>query len=321
MSKKLLVVWLCYLLCSLFFAIISGCTMSRENMPAVEGETITQLVATVAPTNTFKITATLRPTSTDVPQTSPPTSTTFLPTPSLTATLTYEKEVVVLAELMQKNGGCELPCWWGVVPGESNLEIIKADFTQKGLLVGSNSIGINGGYVVSVEFDTEEGIVQAISVRSSFLTDIHNRNAFLSGWQRYSLMNILSRHGVPSRVLVYHPFAFDSGGGSAYHLLVFYEDSGIVIEYRGEADQLNGDRFRTCPDLSNVGSIKLLLYQPHQVENVVEIVLPLESIDYIASPETVYDVISWQQATGTSIEDFYETFRNAESGTCFEFSS
>jgi hypothetical protein len=92
------------------------------------------------------------------------------------------------------------------------------------------------------------------------------------------------------------------------------------MEYRGYAEQLNGLHFRVCPYLNEIWSIDFFLYQPDQIDNVVEKVLPPGSISYIAGPETVYELISWQAATGTSLESFYETYRSSTPQSCFEFS-
>lgn len=321
MSIRNLTIEVCYLLLSLVFLIMVGCTTNTGSIQPNEVETPTQTETATIPTKAPEATETPRSTPTQIPPTLTQTPTAAPSTPLPTATLTREEEGAILAELMQTNGDCELPCWWGIMPGESSLETTRENFAEKGLGVESNWVGINGGYVVSAQFEVEDGIIQAINVGSDYLTGVNDRSAFLSGWQRYSLMNILSRHGVPSRVLVYHPFQFDPGGGPAYHLLIFYEEVGIVVEYRGSVEQLNGDHFRACPDLTNVGSIELLLYPPGQVENVVERVLPPDNIDYIAGPETVYDLISWQEATGTSLESFYETYSTPEEGACFEFST
>jgi hypothetical protein len=105
----------------------------------------------------------------------------------------------------------------------------------------------------------------------------------------------------------------------AYHLLVFYEELGVEIDYIGSVELLGENRYRACPDMADIWSVHLFLYQPDYVEVVVERILPASSISYIDDVETVHETISWQQAIGTTLESFYETFRATESITCFEF--
>jgi hypothetical protein len=241
-------------------------------------------------------------------------------------TLSAAEESALLSELLATNGGCELPCWWGIVPGETNVDTARNDLTSKGFRWGEdNSAGMRvaDDFGVFIEFEIEGAIIQSIGASGGYLTGTKDSlaysRAFARGWQRYSVAGMLNRHGIPTRVLVYSPFRADPGGGPSYHLLVFYESLGIEIEYRGNAEQINGGRYRACPDLEDIWEIGLFLYQPDRVDNVVERVLPAESVSYIAGPETGYEKISWEQATGTSLQFFYDTFRTTDNDMCIDF--
>jgi hypothetical protein len=243
-------------------------------------------------------------------------------TPTITPapTLTVEEESEFLRELMATNGGCELPCWWGIMPGETKVETAREQLVAMGaswLEDNYASIGVNWG--LSIQFEVSGGLVQSMNIGSSYTSGVIDRESFTEGWRRYSLMEMLNRHGVPTRVLVCLPFRADPGSGPSYHLLVFYENLGIEIEYRGGAEQLDGRRYRACPDLEEIREIGLFLYQPDQVGDVVERILPPESVSYMAGPDGVYELISWQQTAGSSLESFYETFSAQEERACFEF--
>lgn len=319
-----------HLLLLLVIPIVTGCLPSEDEIQTVETETSIPSETAVASTSSPDSQVTIRPTSTIVVPTFTPTTVTELPTaspiPLSTATLTFEEKSEILAELMRTNGGCELPCWWGIVPGETNLEEIGTGFAERGFRVGATSIGMRGAddFGVFMEFDIEGTIIQSIHVGGDYLTDMEESSAyshaFAQGWQPYGLEAVLSAYGAPTQVLIYSPFQADPGGGPSYHLLVFYENLGIEIEYIGSAEQLDGSRYRACPDLNDIWQIGLFLYQPSQVDNVVERVLPPESVSFIAESETVYDLISWQEATGSSLDYFHETFSTLEDA-CFEFSN
>jgi len=60
---------------------------------------------------------------------------TLTPLPSQTATLTkiptltplptyisYEEDIRAFNKLLRTNGGCQLPCWWGITPGETTWD-------------------------------------------------------------------------------------------------------------------------------------------------------------------------------------------------------
>ncbi len=261
------------------------------------------------------------PTSTFVPDTPMPTPIPFTatPRPTPTATLTHEQIDANLSELMLTNGGCELPCWWGIVPGETPLDLARENLATLGAsIVGSSSLSMGVDWGMFVEFEVSNSIIQTMDIYSSYISSRLDRDKYTNGWQPYSLMDVLDHYGLPTRVLVYYPFSADPGQPS-YHLLVFYEGLGIEIDYLGNVEILGEDHYLACPDMADIRRVQLLLYQPGQVDNVVERILPASSISYIADPETVHEAISWQQTTGTTLESFYETFHNHEANACFEF--
>ncbi|MCP5303794.1 MAG: hypothetical protein H7A03_11755 [Pseudomonadales bacterium] len=285
------------------------------------------LTATILPTNTpslpsptYTIPAITTPTAvpdTPTPTAIPPTAT---PKPLPTATLTSEQIDANLTELMLTNGGCELPCLWGIVPGKTSTESAREGLTALGAsFVDSTYASFFGiGWGAAIEFEISNDIVQTMNMGGSYASSRMDRDKYTQGWQPYSLTAVLDHYGLPTRVLVYKPFQADPGQPS-YHLLVFYEDSGIQIDYRGSVEILSDDHYYACPDMSDIWDVHLFLYQPGEVDNVVERILPASGVSYIADSETVHDVISWPQATGTSLESFYETFRMPEANACFEF--
>lgn len=281
----------------------------------------TRVGETSVPTATTDI-ATYAPESTSAIEIEPATVTS-----EPLSTLTPDEKTRLLFEILQPSSTCRLPCWWGIVPGETSLAAVKDNLAQKGFRVGSNSVGMRGrdNFGVFLEFEMENDTIEVIRATGDYLTGAEDSEeysrTFAAGWYSYGLSNMLDRYGAPTQVFVYSPFQADLSDGPAYHLLVFYENLGIVIEYVGNAKHLGDQRYQACPTLREIWNIKLLLYQPDHLSNVLEKVLPRESIAYIDDPETVYERISWQAATGANLQFFYDTFRSAESGVCFEFST
>lgn len=286
-------------------------------------------------TRTATATSTRQPTKTPVPPTLTPSPTnTLTPEPTPTLTLTNEQKADNLRRLMTENGGCELPCWWGIVPGETNFAMIPELFVPQGLvgvkelsqlfvilkqermvwLEGGIELHARGaGSSIGVQFEVENDIIQSIKVRGGKANE-----EFVDDWGHYSLDQVLTRYGVPSQVFVYngrqaHP------GPAYYRLLLFYETIGVAIDYAGIAQHPIDGKSQVCPDLSQVSLINLFLYQPGKVDNVVELVLPPQEVDFVISSGTVYDLIKWEQSVGTSLEAFHETFKDGDSNNCFEF--
>jgi hypothetical protein len=171
-----------------------------------------------------------------------------------------------------------------------------------------------------MDFEVDSDIVTALTITSS-LTEGDDRTVYAENWRNFEPSAFVKRHGPPEEVYVYHPFQFDSGGGPAFHILVSYEDQGFVIEYWGAAEHLGESRYRACPMLANIGAIRLPLFQPGTRADVISGILPPDSISHIAGPDRVYDLISWEGATGTNLDAFYHLFNAERSEICFEFAS
>ena len=304
----------------------NGTQVNETKTPEQVAESII-LTATIPPTNPP---STPSPPHTSVPDTATPTAVlhtaTLIAIPNTatstlmpTATLTNDQIDANLTELMLTNGGCELPCWWGIAPGETSLNSARKSLTALGAsFFGSTYASFGIAWGAGIEFEVSNGIVQTLKIGGSYISNTDIREKYAQGWQPHSLPAILDRYGLPARVMVYRPFQADPGQPS-YHLLIFYEDSGIQIDYRGNVEMLGDDHYFACPNMTDIWSIHLFLYQPVQVDNVVERVLPASGLGYIADGQNVHEVISWPHATGTSLESFYETFRTVESNACFEF--
>jgi hypothetical protein len=315
---------------------MASCAPTAESTTPWATQTVVMMATTAVPTETATVTVTatstltlVRPTSTPVPPTLTATPTVELPTATITplptATRTEEEEQAMLVELIQTNGGCELPCWWGIIPGNSPLETVKGELAERGFWVEGvwAGIGTANDFGVFLEFEVEGNIIQSIGAGGGYLTGTEEESAysqaFAQGWQPYEIDAVLSRYGSPTRVFIYHPFQADPGSGTPFHLILFYEALGFVIEYGGLGEQVSGGHLRVCPYLSDIFRIELFLYQPGRIDNIVETILPPSSISYIADPETVYELISWQTATGSSLESFYETYSQATVESCFTF--
>lgn len=308
--------------------ILTSCNNDIEGIQTKELMTPEMVVST--PTSTATIPPTNPPhtpqpthTHTPIPDTPTPTAIplTDTPMPQPTATLTNEQISENLTKLMMKNAGCQLPCWWGIMPGETPLDLARENLATLGAsIVGSSSLSMGVvDWGLFMEFEVSDSIVQSMNISSGYNNSGRiDRDKYTNGWQPFQFMAVLERYGIPTRVFVYYPFTADHSV-PAYHLLVFYEELGIEIDYIGSVEILVENRYRACPDMADIWKVHLFLYQPDHEEDVVERILPASSIIYIDDVETVHETISWQQATSTTLESFYETFRVTESTICFEF--
>ncbi|MFT3893686.1 MAG: hypothetical protein QM730_18815 [Anaerolineales bacterium] len=105
---------LCILL-SLF-----GCSIAHKNLPS------TTAAITSMPSIMSAIQISITSTSTlMIPTLTPTPHPTLSATQTIVPTLSTDEALQQIKELYKDNGGCDLPCWWGIVPGETTWEQTK----------------------------------------------------------------------------------------------------------------------------------------------------------------------------------------------------
>lgn len=282
-------------------------------------------------------TPSLRPISSPSPE--PPTRTSPTPSPVLATHTPYpppptstlapalppDQERAFVVGMLETNGGCELPCWWGITPGETDWQTVRSLFASLGKR--TNDIPYSDGtighgsrnfevshpehldhleYYVAHTFVERDGRVQSVEVKCEVFRDATSEQ-FARDWHRYSLDQVLTRYGLPSQVMLelwpnppepYYP----------YRLFVFYEHLGILIEYEGPA--IPGEPFRICPVFEQVNYLRLWLQSPERGIPLLQ----LANLDPLEQAQ----MLPLEEATGMDIQTFYETFRQAGTTACLE---
>lgn len=269
-------------------------------------------------------TSTIQPAFTPRPTRSMATPTIF-PTRSVAhSSLSEEEATQNLIELLGTNRGCELPCWWGITPGETNVNSIETTFVQLGFDWYRDYEELKDNaphYLAMIYLTSANNVVQSIKVRGGATAETYDRN---EAWRPYAIQRILDRLGKPENVYVYYPFRFDPGGMQAYHLFMYYPDLGVEIDYLGVAELVDERPgwARACANILQTDDINLFLYQPAEITDYLELTMPETSIGFIPHDENtnLYDMVSWEQATESSLDEFVQLFSDSEDGDpCFEF--
>lgn len=284
---------------------LAGCqaaTVSQPPSPSDLG-TATYLPGTVS----LPAAETTRPTP-PLPTDTPSAARTVPSTITLSPTLTADQRQVLVRAMLETNGGCELPCWWGVVPGQSDYQATRERFVAY------------GGFVLDVphphrlfdyriyhDFLVQDGTVQAVKVTGEvFVGSTSDR--FAQDWHRYSLDQMLTRYGAPSQVLLSLVPAMDQGALPYYQLLVFYDHLGFAVRYLGPA-AVDGQTIRACPTFEQVFLIILWLQSPSDETLLIQRAVVADEMPYFRPLD---------EATGMSIDAFYANFQTIGSGVCLE---
>lgn len=304
--------WLCYGLAIVLAPMLAACATTV--LPTLIPASATPSSAMATVTAIVTATPTAIATSSLVSPTHAPT-TTATPAPTLTA----EQAAEFVIAMIMTNGGCELPCWWGITPGKTNHQAIKDFFSSQGIRLFSDAQGSDlvldmphterlFEYRVHVSFDTRNETVRYIKVNSEIYRG-ETSERFIRDWKRYAWDQVLTRYGPPSWVGIAFQPPMEPNAPIIYGLSLIYEPLGFEISYTGPAQyDTKASVMRTCPDFNAVTAINLRLASPE--DSVVELLLS-ESRAPSLGP-------SLEETTEMSVQTFYETFKNANSRACLE---
>jgi len=243
----------------------------------------------------------------------PPTHTALRP-----MTIVPEKTVSpsdrsgLLLDLLQTNGGCSLPCWWGIEPGVTSLSEVQGLIQSFG---GTDYVERGPGgaerHEVGFEMSDRRQYVD-LDIRGvgdhvkTIRVDAHGYapDVFWEDWSRWRADAVLAEFGVPTRALLY-----DFPDGPQYGLTLLYDDKGIAVSYFGIAE--GGKTHRIC-----------LL--PGNDTTAQDVVLNLQSADAISPLDTLLGVPDdarpyikpIQEATGLTVTDLYEVLTHRSGDGC-----
>ena len=319
-------------LCVITLFLLSSCTTPGQSTQSTAPAVATNPSSPAAQSgNTPTVRYTI--TSSPIPATPSPTGITPEPAPSQTLmpTLNATQRVETFRELLETNGGCRLPCWWGIVPGQSTWDETQDQLSHLGWQDVATSLDsgatmhdtyVSGGFNIEVMdiYDNQSSeIFNIISLveRTNIIESIHiqslgwpNPPVFNILWKAYMPREILRTYGEPDRVWLYtDPILM--GDRHSYDLWLIYDQLGFILKYNGLL-QISGENFRIC--ISNSGeqitTLKLHLQSPEDPT-------PLELMGNLVSFED-RGILSIEAATELTKKEFYEMLTQSDESVCFD---
>jgi hypothetical protein len=194
-------------------------------------------------TDTPFVTPTVVPSATQRPVPSPtiPEATpTATPTPF--PTFTAEEAQRLSSSSLITNGGCLLPCWWGIQPGTSDRQDAVNAVLPWPQSSATSSIATTGffvpdvntpsGYNVSTSFMIRHDVVSSIKVDMEVNGQARKYPYSTRDWRALAWGRILGTYGVPDQV------SFNPGtppperdAPMLYSLVLVYKAKGFAIGY------------------------------------------------------------------------------------------
>jgi hypothetical protein len=306
-------------------AILSNCSPAGENATALPTAS-TAITAVFSRPTTFIATEGTSSPSTEVTASLPPSSSTIqIPSAPSTSTWVpalseFEAEGVVI-DLLRTNGGCRLPCFWGFVPRQVNLETLDS-FFHAFYNIGGQNINIpsdNSAIKISVTWNYSDNPhevarwlhVVMTSEREVKLTDgKYNQDVFDNPYfpqyiQYYTLPNLLSTYGMPSKAYIGIDLGVEMGFDNIFHLYLDYSEFGWGVQFRMPVKQIN-NFFVGCPAQA---FSSFFLWSPEDTAAATE------NQAWVSE----YGIFKpFEEATDLSLEDFYQRFQDFDNTKCLE---
>lgn len=311
------------------YMFISACSAATESVSSstatltiTKPPTPTPSLVPVYPTSTSTFTP--QPTSTSTP--APPTTT---PLP----TLLPSEQAKLELEFISTNGGCNLPCWWGIHPSVSIWQTLddvyaywRTGVTPEPPRLSTMTpmpdiqkstgiyIGDNWCYALLDVEDNGTGIIQTIQMTVE-RPATYGRENCAKALRPYFLDNLLIEYGQPSRVLMEaHAVTFELGAPRLYDLWLFYDDLGVLAHYEGE-HELSQGVIQICPQYDKVWRMGLYLRaagHPLTLE---------ETSGYFDRGLSAEYIRPIEEATDLTVESFHQKFAIRDVQRCFETSA
>ena len=173
--------------------------------------------------------------------------------PTNTITIDPVERSIRISSFLNNNGGCMLPCFWGITPGKTtwieakellaNLSLTAQEFRyEDGIFHEINSEIVSNGQTVSFDlglFD-EKGVISILEI---IISDV-------SASKYYALTEILRNYGEPKVIGIDLKIAGFYGFPDPAYLNVFleYGDGWMRIYYdRKAVKSKKGETYRFCP--------------------------------------------------------------------------
>jgi hypothetical protein len=232
-----------------------------------------------------------------------------------------------IGDLYENNGGCDFPCFWGIMPGEDATQNVYDRLSSYGVLntvIDENeSKGfISFSMVPSKNIDkyTRDEWRITIGVQNDIVESIYASSEYTRGFADPVLDRYLKRLGPPEEIGI---MIFPGIGSQPwYEIVLFYPKKGILVSWRGIATRIIETNYKIttsiCPQ--NFGNeIDMVLFLP---PNFV-FWAPDENLSV---PDVIEKYLNNQPYLMVSAENsdiapnsFYNIYIDPETEKCFQY--
>jgi hypothetical protein len=284
--------------------LLSACFAQGKPLPT---EIVTRVPIFSSPTSSINPSQTPLPTAI---LTNTPVAT-WTPLPTLELNQARQK----INGLNLNNGGCQLPCWWGIVPSKTTwpeaihflapFSEIKQGESGSFLEDGKKHFATNFSIYYDIASKTESWRL-LLSVQDEVVTDIEVLPPDTE--HNFKLNQLLVAFGMPNQIYVSAQPDAQTNKLLPARIILDYSDVGIWASYEFPLTKV-GQTLKICPQ--PIGA-RLDLWNP-KVKNSRRI-----SIEEFVNRITGFEPRKLEDISKMTIESFYETFQNPNTTICLE---
>jgi hypothetical protein len=251
-----------------------------------------------------------------------------IPTTTVIPTLSADKAIESFTNSLETANQCNLPCWITITPGKTNFAEVKNVFTQFSPIASVRFFPQKAYmriFFPNFEAATHDATTEIITDGNGKVAQImvdastyRNKNGpinygnpdFQKLWKRYFLPEIFEQSGLPGNIFLDTTLiAVDTAESYPFVLWIVYPKQGFLIRYEGYNSK-DGENITICPLHSKIG-IKIWDPAKFSYEQFMKDDRAL-GVTTSLGPQPI------DQVTSFDVQSFYELFRSANEGTCFQ---
>ena len=237
-----------------------------------------------------------------------------LATSFLMPTVPPEQAEQEILRLLTDNGGCRLPCWWGILPGEARWDDTRAFLEPYSMKIASSGFAGSSQDRIHTVYAR---VPLDLGTRGFWTTVILERDGVVFlvraspyNLQLFSLPAVLRDYGLPSTIMI-TTYRQPREGYLPLRLAVFNADTGFMAWFESRAE-LNSGVIRGCfrdllPDL---------ILWPPSADLTPELIAQM-NIGHLTE-EVLSNYRDLGNATGTTIEQLVSSSESLSSDLCID---
>ena len=248
------------------------------------------------------------------------------PIPILSSTQIAE----TIRELYSGNGGCDLPCLWGITAKETKLSDLQNKWSQLGVF-NDNTRSIDAFQFVAFTITPPDDLVNVyndatwslhLTTKDDLIVGVLSNVTVFEEFSIPTVSKFLQYFGQPEEIWIR---IMETLPGAHYVIVLYYPNKGIYISWRGKAEELVGQTekdmtVRFCPQhmpveadgLIGLWTPILYVFDSHQATSFNEII-DIHLAGYLG------DAKYFRMLDSVETEKFYTLYSDSSQKECFPF--